>query len=90
MKILEPGSLTAKCRNCGCRLSYEAKDAFKRGIVCGMINSGTFDREWHVFVRCPQCCKRVDVTEKLPLAAVPDDQDDPLCKCGPYRCHCED
>lgn len=87
MELLKPGKVVAKCK-CGCEFAFTPADAFKRYEICGMVNSGTFDRKEVIYVRCPSCKKRVRVTGKVASVAVTND--DPLCKCEGGYCRCED
>ena len=88
-EILSPGRLSTRCSSCGCKFRFTPAEAWPRAQIVGMINSGTFERAWHVFTRCPTCQKRIDVTNKVPYEAVRGN-DDSLCRCGPLSYHCED
>jgi len=80
--------MKVKCKNCKESFEFKHTDVFQRGVASGMVNSGTFARDWHLFTRCPMCKKRVDVTGRVSCDAVKDNED-PLCKCGPLYCRCE-
>jgi len=88
MRAIDPKEVEVKCSSCKSTFAITAADCFKRFEVCGMINSGTFDREEVVYARCPQCQHRVPVTGKIASVAVTGD--DPLCKCKGGSCRCED
>lgn len=86
IKILKKGELKTNCKSCKCEFTFGTEDAFSRGVPVSW-NGGSFDREIYIFVRCPQCSKRVDVTNKVSASAVKDN-DDPLCKCKGGYCNC--
>lgn len=85
VRVLKPGELEKKCRSCKARFAFGPADCFVRNAVCGMINSGTFAREPHIY-RCPTCQKRVDVTGVVSVKAATGE--DPLCKCVGNYCRC--
>lgn len=87
MEILSGGKLEAKCKKCKTHFSFATDDAFARFEVCGVVNSGQFDRECCIYVRCPCCKHRVNITGKVPYEAVKNNKD-PLCKCEGNYCNC--
>lgn len=89
MRVLEKGELEVRCPNDHTKFAFTVEDCFVRGVIVGMIHSGQFDREQRVFVRCPACKKRIDVTGRVSYEAAKGNAD-ALCKCPGGRCHCED
>lgn len=88
MQILSHGKLVTRCVGCGCKFRYQLGDCFQRGVPTHWdLYKGGFHRETHVYVRCPECKRRIDVSGKVPVDAV--GSDDPICKCEGRYCHCE-
>lgn len=86
MEVLSAGRMAVRCRGCSCLFAFEPKDCFLRYVPVRW-NGGSFDRKECIFVRCPTCAKRVNVTGRVSPSGVTGD--DPLCRCaGPY-CRCD-
>ena len=88
-KYIFQSGLKAGCFKCGTFFTFAPENAFARFQVCGIINSGQFDRECVIYVRCPACKCRVNITGKVPYAVVKRNEDS-LCKCGEMYCKCEE